>query len=87
VRQNRQVTIDSIMKFSRVDAALAARVYDELVSTFTTDGTVDDETQRNDLVIIQQVLGGTESLAPQRFYDFSLTAKADRELTHVGWRP
>jgi ABC-type nitrate/sulfonate/bicarbonate transport system substrate-binding protein len=87
IRANRQIATTAIMKFSRVDAALAGRVYDDLIGTFTTDGTVDDETQKNDLSIIQQIIGGTEQLPTNRFYDFALARKADRELTQTGWKP
>jgi hypothetical protein len=75
------------MKFSRVDATLAGRVYDDLITTFAADGTVDEETQKNDLSIIQQIIGGTEQLPANRFYDFALARKADRELTQTGWQP
>jgi len=87
IRANRQVTTAAIMKFSRVDAALAGRVYDDLITTFTNDGTVDDETQKNDLAIIQKIIGGNEQLTANRFYDFTLARNADRELTQSGWKP
>jgi hypothetical protein len=57
------------------------------IHTFTTDGTVDEETQRNDLAVIRQVIGATEPMAVTRGYDFSLARAADRELTQSGWRP
>ena len=87
IRANRQIATAAIMKFSRVDAVLAGRVYDDLITTFSADGTVDDETQKNDLSIIQQIIGGTEQLPVNRFYDFALARKADRELTQTGWKP
>ena len=87
IRHNRQLTVSAIMKFAHVDSALAGRVYDELISTFTNDGTVDEETQRNDLSLIRQLTGGTEPLDPSRFYDFSPARNVDRELNQIGWRP
>jgi ABC-type nitrate/sulfonate/bicarbonate transport system substrate-binding protein len=87
IRANRQIAMAAIMKFSRVDATLAGRVYDDLIGTFTNDGTVDDETQKNDLSIIQQIIGGTEQLPANRFYDFAVARKADRELVQAGWKP
>jgi hypothetical protein len=58
-----------------------------LISPFTTDGTVDEETQRNDLTVIRQVIGAAEPMAITRGYDFSLARAADRDLTQSGWRP
>ena len=31
-------------------------MYDDLVGTFTQSGTVDEETQRNDIEVIRQIL-------------------------------
>src|SRR5262245_22102004 len=87
IRANREATVAAMAKFSKVERDLAGRVYDDLISTFTTDGTVDEETQRNDLAVIRQVIGATEPMAITRGYDFSLARAADRELTQSGWRP
>lgn len=87
IRTNREATVGAMAKFSKVERNLAGRVYDELISTFTTDGTVDEETQRNDLAVIRQVIGAPEPIAITRGYDFSLARAADRELTQSGWRP
>lgn len=87
IRHNRNATIAAIMKFSQVDARLAGRVYDDLIGTFTTDGTVDEETQKNDLAIIRHVAGVSEIMPIDRAYDFSLVRAADHELTQSGWHP
>jgi ABC-type nitrate/sulfonate/bicarbonate transport system substrate-binding protein len=87
IRQDRETTITALMKFSGVERAQAARVYDDLIATFTRNGTVDDETQRNDLAIIRQVTGTPEPLPVSRAYDFSMALEADRQLTQSAWRP
>ena len=87
IRYNRNATIAAITKFSQVDAKLAGRVYDDLIGTFTADGTVDEETQKNDLAIIRHVAGVTETLPIDRAYDFNLVRAADHELTQSGWHP
>ena len=87
IRANREATVAAMAKFSKVERDLAGRVYDDLISTFTTDGTVDEETQRNDLTVIRQVIGAAEPMAITRGYDFSFARAADRELTQSGWRP
>jgi NitT/TauT family transport system substrate-binding protein len=87
IRQDRESTVAAVMKFSGIERPLAARIYDDLIGTFTRGGVVDEETQRNDLEIIRQVVGAKEAVAPARAYDFSFALAADRELARTGWRP
>ncbi|MGE5304724.1 MAG: ABC transporter substrate-binding protein [Alphaproteobacteria bacterium] len=87
IRHNRNAMLAAITKFSRVDTSLAGRVYDDLIGTFTTDGAVDEETQKNDLSIIRRITGVSETLPVDRAYDFALVRAADHELTQSGWRP
>ena len=87
VRKDREGTIAAMVKFSGIDRAQAARVYDDLITTFTTNGTVDDETQRNDLVIIRQVAQVAADIPNSRAYDFSFALEADQQLNRIGWRP
>jgi len=86
LRQDRESTVAAMMKFSGVDRSQAARIYDDLVNTFTLNGTVDEETQRNDLVIIRQVGGITDNIPNARGYDFSFAMDADQQLNRAGWR-
>jgi len=87
VKQNREAAIDSMMKFAELDRPIAARTYDSLIGTFTTSGAVDEETQRNDLDIVREVLKVTKEVPIERAYDFSFARKADHELTQAGWKP
>src|ERR1044071_6033431 len=87
VRQERESTIAAMTKFSGIDRGAAARVYDDLAGTFTRNGAVDEETQRNDMVIIRQIVEGKETIPPNRAYDFSFALDADQQLTKTGWRP
>jgi ABC-type nitrate/sulfonate/bicarbonate transport system substrate-binding protein len=87
VKQNREVAMNALMKFSELDKELAARTYDGMIGTFTTNGVVDEETQKNDLDIVREVLNMTKEIPIQRAYDFSFAKKADNELTQAGWRP
>ena len=73
--------------FPDIEGNVASRIYDDLIGTFTRNGTVDEETQRNDLAIIRQVAGVTESIPNARAYDFSFALEADRQLNQAGWRP
>ena len=49
-------------KFAGVPRQQATRVYEDIISTFTRSGAVDDETQRNDLQIIRQVVNTSEAV-------------------------
>jgi len=87
VKHNREVAMDAMMKFSELDRDLAARTYDGMIGTFTANGVVDEETQKNDLDIVREVLKGAKEVSIERAYDFSFAKKADSELTQAGWRP
>jgi ABC-type nitrate/sulfonate/bicarbonate transport system substrate-binding protein len=87
IKHNREVAIDTMIKFSELNRELAARTYDGMIGTFTTNGLVDEETQKNDLEIVREVLNATNEVPIQRAYDFSFAKKADAELTKSGWRP
>ena len=84
--QDRDATITAYVKFSGVDRSLATRMYDDLIGTFTRDGTVDEETQKNDLSIIRQIADVSEPIPIARAYDFSFAYAADSQLSQVGWR-
>jgi NitT/TauT family transport system substrate-binding protein len=87
VRQDREGTIASAAKFSELERTLAARMYDDLIGTFTSSGYVDEETQRNDLAIVKLVAEVSEVIAPQRAYDFSFARQAEQQLNKQGWKP
>jgi hypothetical protein len=63
------------------------RLYDDLIGTFTRNGAVDEETQRNDLNIIRQVVNANENVPNAKAYDFSFAREADQQLTKAGWKP
>ncbi|MBM4260716.1 MAG: ABC transporter substrate-binding protein [Deltaproteobacteria bacterium] len=87
MRQDRDGTIASVAKFSNISRQLAARTYDDLLGTFTPNLTVDDETQKNDLNIIRQVVNAPDAVPNNRVYDFSFALEADQQLSKTGWRP
>jgi NitT/TauT family transport system substrate-binding protein len=87
IRRDREGTIAAIVKFSGLSQTLATRVYDDLINTFTANGAVDEETQKNDLVIIRQVAGVTADISNTRAYDFSFAMEADQQLNRANWRP
>jgi ABC-type nitrate/sulfonate/bicarbonate transport system substrate-binding protein len=87
VKQNREVAIDAMMKFAELNRELATRTYDGMIGSFTTNGVVDEETQKNDLDIVREVLKVTRDVPIERAYDFSFARKADSELSQAAWKP
>jgi ABC-type nitrate/sulfonate/bicarbonate transport system substrate-binding protein len=87
LRKDRETTINTAAKFTGMQKPLAARMYDDLLNAFTANGTVDEETQRNDLAIVAQVAGVSDPIAPARAYDFSFALEADQQLSKQGWKP
>ncbi|MGH7796804.1 MAG: ABC transporter substrate-binding protein [Candidatus Binatia bacterium] len=87
VKHNREAAVDAIVKFSELKRELAERTYDDVIRTFTSNGVVDEETQKNDLDIVRLVAKVTKEVPIERAYDFSFAAQADKELTRAGWRP
>ena len=87
IHKEREATIAIAMKFAGLDKNLATQMYDDLVGTFTQNGIVDEETQRNDIEVIRQITKTTETIPIQRAYDFRFAREADRQLTQSGWRP
>jgi hypothetical protein len=57
-----------------------------LIGTFTQNGMVDEQTQRNDIEVIRQILKTPETIPIQQAYDFRFAREADRQLTQSGWR-
>jgi ABC-type nitrate/sulfonate/bicarbonate transport system substrate-binding protein len=87
VRQDKEGTIAALLKFSGVSREQATRVYDDLIGTFTRNGFVDEETQKNDLNIIREVVNANETVPTARAYDFSFAQEADQQLNKAGWKP
>ncbi len=87
IKQDRSGTIAAFAKFSGLPPATATRLYDDLIGSFTANGAVDEDTQRNDLGVIRQVLDAKEAISPARAFDFSFVLDADRQLTKAGWKP
>ena len=87
VKHNREAAVDAIVRFSELKRELAERTYDDVIGTFTSNGVVDEETQKNDLDIVRLVAKVTKDVPITRAYDFSFAAQADRDLTRTGWRP
>ena len=87
MRHSKTLTVRAMQKFARVDTAYAERAYDELISTFNLDGTVDEEVQRSDLAVIRQIARSESPMPISQAYDFSIVRAVHQELNLSGWRP
>ena len=87
MRQDKEGTVAAMMKFAGVSQQQATRVYEDLIGTFTRNGAVDEEAQKNDLSIIRQVVNAAEAVPNNRAYDFSFALQADQQLNKMGWKP
>jgi NitT/TauT family transport system substrate-binding protein len=87
MRLDKEGTVSAMMKFAAVSQPQATRVYEDLIGTFTRNGAVDEEAQKNDLKIIQQVVNAAEVVPINRAYDFSFALQADQQLSKLGWKP
>jgi len=76
-----------VAKFSELDRALATRMYDDLIGTFTKAGYVDEQTQKNDLAIVALGADVSTVVPPQRPYDCSCPRQAEQQLNKQGWKP
>jgi hypothetical protein len=61
----------------------AKKTTDGMIKTFTTNGVVDEETQKNDLDIVREVLNVTSEVPIERACDFSFAKKADGEAGNL----
>jgi NitT/TauT family transport system substrate-binding protein len=87
MRQDKEGTVAAMMKFAGVSHQQATRVYEDLIGTFTRNGAVDEEAQKNDLDIIRQVVNATQPVPSNRAYDFTFALQAEQQLNKTGWKP
>jgi NitT/TauT family transport system substrate-binding protein len=87
MRQDKEGTVAAMVKFAGVSQQQATRVYDDLIGTFTRNGAVDEEAQKNDLDIIRQVVNASQPAPSNRAYDFGFALQADQQLNKMGWKP
>lgn len=84
-RQDREAAIAATVKYTEFERPMVARMYDDLVKTFTAAGYVDEETQKNDLAIVKLVAEVNDVVPNNRAYDFSAARQAEAQLKN--WKP
>lgn len=87
MRQDKEGTVGAMMKFAGVSQQQATRVYEDLIGTFTRNGAVDDEAQKNDLDIIREVVNASQPVPSNRAYDFTFALQAEQQLNKTSWKP
>ena len=87
MRQDKEGTVAAMMKFAGVSQQQATRVYEDLIGTFTRNGAVDDEAQKNDLDIIREVVNASQPVPSNRAYDFTFALQTEQQLNKAGWKP
>jgi len=87
MRQDKEGTVAAMMKFAGVSQQQANRVYEDLIGTFTRNGAVDDEAQKNDLDIIREVVNASQPVPSNRAYDFTFALQAEQQLNKTSWKP
>ena len=87
MRQDKEGTVAAMMKFAGVSQQQATRVYEDLIGTFTRNGAVDDEAQKNDLDIIREVVNASQPVPSSRAYDFTFALQAEQQMNKAGWKP
>jgi NitT/TauT family transport system substrate-binding protein len=87
MRQDKEGTVAAMMKFAGVSQQQATRVYEDLIGTFTRNGAVDDEAQKNDLDIIREVVNASQPVPSNRAYEFTFALQAEQQLNKTGWKP
>ncbi len=87
MRQDKEGTVAAMMKFAGVSQQQATRVYEDLIGTFTRNGAVDEEAQKNDLDIIREVVNASQPVPSNRAYDFTFALQAEQQLNKTAWKP
>jgi NitT/TauT family transport system substrate-binding protein len=71
-KSDRNATVKIMMKYMNVNGETAARVYDETVPSFVSDGSISEEFQDRVLDFELKTIGTDKRIARDRVFDFSL---------------
>jgi len=72
-KSDRSGTVKVMTKYMNLNADTAARVYDESVPSFVTDGTISEDFQDRVLDFELKTIGTDKKLSRDKVFDFSLT--------------
>jgi ABC-type nitrate/sulfonate/bicarbonate transport system substrate-binding protein len=72
-KSERSGTAKVMTKYMNLNADTAARVYDESVPSFVTDGTISEDFQDRVLEFELKTIGTDKKMSRDKVFDFSLT--------------
>jgi NitT/TauT family transport system substrate-binding protein len=77
-KSDRNGTVTIMTKYMTLNADTAARVYDETVPSFVTDGTISEDFQDRVLDFELKAIGTDKKISRDRVFDFSLVKNTNR---------
>ncbi len=88
IKENRAGTIPIVAHYLRIDNAMAAKAYDQVVRpSMTQDGTLNVETQHKAVEHVLTRLNMKEAPPMSKIFDFSFTRRVIVEINGKGWKP
>jgi len=87
IREDRSSTIPILAKLMKISQDVAARIYDLVLPGLTTDGTINQELQKEVLQFVVKTQGHKQPPATDRIFDFALVKKIGAELEAKKWKP
>lgn len=85
--ERRANTIPILMRSMKIKEDLASKAYDAARPALTHDGTFTDESQKKAVESVLRIAGLKESMAPEKFFNFTVTKKVAAELQTKAWKP
>jgi len=89
MRAFKDETVDITIKQSKAPRDVSLDEYDQVLASMTADGTVTEQTIRDDLEVRAGLLNiAVDKLPPsEKVYDFSFVREVNKELAASGWKP
>jgi NitT/TauT family transport system substrate-binding protein len=89
MRAYKDDSVDMTMKYNKATRNANSVDYDAVVVSMTKDGTVTEQTIRDDLEVRAGLLNMAEDKIPppSKVYDFSFVEAVNKELAASGWKP
>ena len=85
--ERRSGAIAALTQSLKIKDELAGKGYDAARPALTSDGTMNEASQRKALDSVLRLAGAKESAPLDRFFNFSIARKAAADLQAKGWKP
>jgi NitT/TauT family transport system substrate-binding protein len=87
IRQDRASTIPILAKLMKIPQDVAAKIYDLVLPGLTTDGTINQDLQKEVLQFVLKTQGHKQLPATDKIFDFTLAKRLRAELEARKWKP